>query len=261
MTRRSNNNPFPGGGRGPVSVMSDGKGKRRGAPSTARQLGPGLRRGTDGQDGFTLVEVMVALLIFAMLAAAAVAILSMSVRAQAVTGQKLDAMAAVSRTTAILSADLAQAVNRPTRDEGGVQTPAMVAGPDAMRLVRAGWSNLDNAQRPSLQKVAYRLNGDALERVAWPLLDGAAPMEPAVLMDHVRELHLRYRFNGAWLDQWQGQPGVALPQAAEVTIVRDDGMIFRQLFLVGTGYIDDSIMAPSSPTPGATPTPSPTPNG
>ncbi|WP_241490657.1 type II secretion system minor pseudopilin GspJ [Sphingomonas sanguinis] len=252
---------FPGEGRGPVSVMPDGEGERRGAPSTARQLGPGLRRGTDGQDGFTLVEVMVALLIFAMLAAAAVAILSMSVRAQAVTGQKLDAMAAVSRTTAILSADLAQAVNRPTRDEGGVQTPAMVAGPDAMRLVRAGWSNLDNAQRPSLQKVAYRLNGDALERVAWPLLDGAAPMEPAVLMDHVRELHLRYHFNGAWLDQWQGQPGVALPQAAEVTIVRDDGMIFRQLFLVGTGYIDDSVMAPSSPTPGATPTPSPTPNG
>ena len=214
-------------------------------------------RSRSAEHGFTLVEVMVALLIFAMLAAAAVAILSMSVRAQAVTGQKLDAMAAVSRTTAILSADLAQAVARPTRDEGGVQTPAMVAGPDAMRLVRAGWSNLDQAQRPSLQKVAYRLNGDALERVAWPLLDGAAPMEPAVLMDHVRELHLRYRFNGAWLDQWQGQPGVALPQAAEMTIVRDDGTIFRQLFLVGTGYGDDGMM----PLAGPTPTPSPTPHG
>ncbi|MDZ7281931.1 type II secretion system minor pseudopilin GspJ [Sphingomonas sanguinis] len=236
--------------------MPDKNGERRSAPSTAQQLGPGLRRGT-GRNGFTLVEVMVALLIFSMLAAAAVAILSLSVRAQAATGQKLDAISAVSRTTAILSADLAQAVDRPTRDEGGVLTPAMVAGPDAMRLVRGGWSNLDNAARPSVQKVAYRLNGDVLERVAWPLLDGAAPMDPAALMDHVRELHLRYRFNGAWLDQWQGQPGVALPQAAEVTIVRDDGMIFRQLFLVGTGYVGAAVM----PQPGPSPSPTPTPNG
>ncbi|WP_454278102.1 type II secretion system minor pseudopilin GspJ [Sphingomonas sp. Marseille-Q8236] len=234
----------PGEGRGPASADLERAGKCRCAPHS---------------NGFTLVEVMVALLIFSMLAAAAVAILSLSVRAQAVTGQKLDAMSAVSRTTAILSADLAQAVDRPTRDEGGVQTPAMVAGPDAMRLVRAGWSNLDAAPRPSLQKVAYRLNGDVLERVAWPLLDGAAPMEPAALMDHVRELHLRYRFGGAWLDQWQGQAGVALPQAAEVTIVRDDGMIFRQLFLIGTGYVS----VPNGMSPSSSPTPSPTatPNG
>ena len=253
MRLRAPTFPFPGDGRGPVAARLKARGGVGLDFPGSPQLGPGLRRGT-GQNGFTLVEVMVALLIFSMLAAAAVAILSLSVRAQAVTGQKLDAMAAVSRTTAILSADLAQAVDRPTRDEGGVQTPAMVAGPDAMRFVRAGWSNLDGAQRPSLQKLAYRLNGDVLERVAWPLLDGAAPMEPAALMDHVRELHLRYRFNGAWLDQWQGEPGVALPQAAEVTIVRDDGMIFRQLFLVGTGY---ATVPQIGPTPTPTPTPAP----
>ncbi len=250
----------PGEGRGPALADLERAGKCGCAPHSARRRGPGLRRGGAYPNGFTLVEVMVALLIFSMLAAAAVAILSLSVRAQGVTGQRLDAMAAVSRTTAILSADLAQAVDRPTRDEGGVQTPAMVAGPDAMRLVRGGWSNLDNAQRPSLQKVAYRLNGDVLERVAWPLLDGTAPMEPAALMDHVRELHLRYRFNGAWLDQWQGEPGVALPQAAEVTIVRDDGQIFRQLFLVGTGYIASPGQA-GGPGDTPTPPPTPTPNG
>lgn len=252
--------PFPRAGGGPVSCSTGG---RRGVslPHQAlTTLAPRPREGTRAvtrQAGFTLVEVMVALLIFSLLAAAAVAILSLSVRAQAVTGQKLDAMAAISRTTAILSADLAQAVDRPTRDEGGVQTPAMVAGPDAMRFVRAGWSNLDNAPRSSLQKVAYRLNGDVLERVAWPALDGVAPMEPAALMDHVREVHLRYRFQGAWLDQWQGQPGIALPQAAEMTIVRDDGMILRQLFLVGTGYVSDAVM----PQPGPTPSPTPAPNG
>lgn len=255
MTRPSETPVFPGKGGGPVGSCLGG--------DPPKALGPRFREetGAGGPNGFTLVEVMVALMIFAMLASAAVAILSLSVRAQTVTGQKLDAMAAVSRTTAILSADLAQAVDRPTRDEGGLPTPAMVAGPDAMRLVRGGWSNLDGAQRPALQKVAYRLNGDVLERVAWPLLDGTTPMEPAALMDHVRELHLRYRFAGNWVDQWQGQPGVALPQAAEVTIVRDDGMIFRQLFMVGTGYITPPQGSADSPNPSPTATPSPTPGG
>ena len=108
-----------------MSLTRAAVGKRR----AGKELAPPSRGTTGtGQGGFTLVEVMVALLIFAMLAAAAVAILSLSVRAQAVTGQKLDAISAVSRTTAILSADLAQAVDRPTRDEGGVLTPPWSPG-------------------------------------------------------------------------------------------------------------------------------------
>ena len=42
------------------------------------------------EHGFTLVEVMIALMIFGMLAAAGVAILTFSVRAQTATGKRLD---------------------------------------------------------------------------------------------------------------------------------------------------------------------------
>ncbi len=80
------------------------------------------------------------------------------------------------------------------------------------------------------------LAATALERVAYPMLDGAQPLPPTVLLPRVRALHLRYRFQGAWLDQWQGVQGAALPQAAEVTIERTDGTLYRQMFLVGTGY-------------------------
>ena len=61
-------------------------------------------------NGFTLVEVMVALMIFGMIAAAGVAILSFSVRAQATSAARLDDTAALHRTVAALSADLAQAL-------------------------------------------------------------------------------------------------------------------------------------------------------
>ena len=200
----------------------------------------GAARGA-GERGFTLVEVLVALLVFAILAGAGVALLSFSVRAQAASTRKLDDLRALDRTLSILSADLAQAVARPTRDEAGTMLPAFAgeASGDAqpmLRLVRGGWTNLDAQQRPSAQKVAYRLRGGVLQRLAWPQLDGAAPLPPAPLLDRVRAVRLRYRFRGAWSDRWDGAGAVALPQALELRVQRTDGVEYRQLFLVGSGY-------------------------
>lgn len=194
-----------------------------------------------GDDGFTLVEVMVALLIFAMLATAGVSILSFSIRAQAASGAKLDDLAALNRTLTILSADLAQARNRPVRDEAGTPLPAFVgeasgAATPLLRLVRGGWTNLDATARPNAQKVAYRLAGGTLQRLAYPQLDGAAPLPAAPLLDRVRGIALRYRYRGAWSDRWDGANGIALPQALELRIQRTNGVQYRQVFLVGAGY-------------------------
>jgi len=193
------------------------------------------------EQGFTLVEVMISLLIFGLLAAAGVALLSFSVRAQASTDAKLDDVQALNRLSSALAADLAQATERQTRNESGDLMPAFTgeAGSGSapmIRLVRAGWSNLDAAPRPSEQKVEYRVANGALERVAYPMLDGALPLPPAVMLTHVRQVGLRYRVNGAWSDRWQGTPLYALPQALEMRVLRDDGAEFRQLFLVGSGY-------------------------
>lgn len=191
---------------------------------------------TAREAGFTLVEVMVALLIFGMIAAAGVAILAFSVRTQAVTGAKLDDAAALGRTVSILSADLGQAVNRAARDEGGTVRPAFVGLGDGVTLVRLGWSNVDAGPRATAQKVAWRVNGGTLERVAYPMLDGAAPMAAAPMLTRVRTLRLRYRFRGAWSDRWDGATGVPLPDAAELSLLREDGTAWRTVVVVGTGY-------------------------
>ena len=199
-----------------------------------------LRR-APAQRGFTLVEVMVALLIFSILATAGVALLSFSVRAQGASGKKLDDLAALQRTLSILSADLAQATARPVRDEAGTTLPAFVgeAGgttQPVLRLVRGGWTNLDAQPRATAQKVAYRLSGAVLQRVAYPRLDGAAPMAVAPLLDRVKAIRLRYRYKGAWSDRWDGAGGIPLPNALELRVQRADGVEYRQMFLVGTNY-------------------------
>jgi len=200
------------------------------------------------RNGFTLVEVMIALMIFGMIAAAGVALLSFSVRAQAATAAKLDDIAAISRLSSLLSADLAQAVDRPVRDEGGVRLPAFVGesgGASLLRFTRAGWSNVDAAPRASLQRVEYRVAGDVLERIAWPMLDGVAPLPAAAVLAGVTQTRLRYRIAGAWSDRWDGTQGAPLPQAIEVAVTRADGTPFRMLFVVGTGA------PPKPPTPPA----------
>jgi general secretion pathway protein J len=200
------------------------------------------------EHGFTLIEVLVAITIFGMIAAAGVGMLSFSVRAQGVTAARLDELAALNRTVSILSADLAQAVDRPTRDERGTLLPAFAgeAGGNAdpiLRISRGGWSNLDGAARPSVQKVGYRVANGTLERIAYPMLDGARPLAPAALLTGIADARLRYRVGGAWTDRWDGTAARPLPQAVELRITRTDRRQYRQLFLVGTGY------APPPPEP------------
>jgi len=217
----------------------------------ARRPGRGfVRAERAAEHGFTLVEVMVALMIFGMIAAAGVAILSFSIRAQAASATKLDDVSALARTMAILSADLGQATARATRDEGGTPRPAFVGGGGELVLVRNGWTNIDASPRAGEQKVAWRLDGTTLERVAYPQLDGAVPSAPASMLTRIAELRLRFRYAGAWSDRWDGADGVPLPQAAEVNLRRVDGTRYRAMFLVGTGYVP---AAPGAPGPDATP--------
>ena len=200
-----------------------------------------MKRGGFGEQGFTLIEVMISLLIFGLLAAAGVALLSFAVRAQGATGAKLDDVAAMTRLSSVLTADLAQASTRQTRGAGGETLPAFTgeaSGTAAplLRLVRGGWSNLDGSPRSGEQKVEYALADGGLTRTAYPMPDGANPLPPTAMVTHVRQVAVRYRVKGAWSDRWTGTPQAPLPDALELRIVRDTGVETRQMFLVGTGY-------------------------
>jgi general secretion pathway protein J len=193
------------------------------------------------RNGFTLVELMVALVIFGMLSAAGVALLSFSVRVQAVAEERLGDLAQLRRAGALLAGDLAQAAPRVHRDQSGAARPAFAgsagdtAGP-ALAFVRRGWENVEGEARPSLQRVEYRLSGDRLERVAWPLIDGAAPLAPVTLIDGVRSLRLRYRDKqGQWRPRWDPTQPTDLPLAVEMVLDAQGSGATRQLFLAAAG--------------------------
>jgi general secretion pathway protein J len=178
--------------------------------------------------GFTLVEVVVALFIFAMLATAGVGLLSFTVRAQSASARVLEDVAGERRLSALLIADLGQAVPRISRDEAGRPRPAFQANQGRLlfAFVRGGTAP---------QHVELRLENGVLLRVASPFVDGAAAGTPLGLATGIERVKLRFRGKTDWQDNWDSERTDAIPRALELTITRRGAAPVTRMFLVGTG--------------------------
>ena len=187
--------------------------------------------------GFTLVELMVSLVIFGMLSAAGVALLSFSVRAQEAAEGRLGDLAQLRRATTLMAADLGQVAARLHRDEAGAPLPAFTGGATMLGFVRRGWENVDGARRSSLQRVEYRVVSGKLERVSWPMVDGGPPRAAAVMLDDVRTIAFRYRMpTGDWRDRWDPEEADDLPLVVEMVADAQGSGVTRQLFFTGRGW-------------------------
>ncbi len=187
------------------------------------------------QAGFTLVELMVALFIFAILSAAGVSLLRFSVDSQTASREALAEMSSIRRMNAALTNDLGQIAPRPARDQAGARQNAFFGGGGTdgdllISFVRRGWSNYDGDARSSLQKVDYRLVDGVLERQAYPHVDGSEALPAAQLVTGVESIALRYRSNGEWRERWDPTLPTELPDAVELIVVIEDLGPVRQLF-------------------------------
>lgn len=172
-------------------------------------------------NGFTLVEMLVALGIFAAIASIGVGLLRASVNTQDAVQERLGAMGAVNRLRAIMAQDLTQAVLRPTRDVGGNVQPAFVGSATSFSLVHRGRTG--DAVVPAVQRVAYRLEGDEWQRAATAAPDGAAPPQGDALARSVSRVALRYRdARGEWRESWSSEIERVLPTAVELRLTRQD---------------------------------------
>jgi general secretion pathway protein J len=189
--------------------------------------------------GFTLLELLVALAIFALISVAGVTLLRSGSDTQIAVKAKLEQQARLKRLANALEADLAQAIARPVRDVAGLPVPAFSqedsGNPDILfGFVRAGWSNLDEAPRASLQRVAYSLRDGQLQRLNWPMLDGSNPGDAAVLIDKASKVDVRFRDDkGEWREDWSATDPAALPRALELRLTVGGAAEQRMLFLVG----------------------------
>lgn len=195
-------------------------------------------RRRDTEQGFTLVEMLIALVIFGMITAAGVTLLTLTVRTQETSDRVLDTLSAIRRTGALLNADLAQAAPRIHRNGDGEPVAAFLGGNGnealLMAFVRRGWED-ENAFRSSLQRVEYRINAGRLERLRYDAVDGEGHAVAMPLLEGVRRVQLRYRDrDGSWRDRWDPTDAARLPTAVELVSDSEGQGTVRQLFLVGS---------------------------
>jgi len=179
--------------------------------------------------GFTLVEILVALGLLAL-----VAVLAYRGVASLVDGEtRLTAEARRWRTLdavlARMESDVRQAVPRAAR-AGSTVEPAWLAsveshGASAFAFSRAG-PEFDLEPGVAGQRVGYRMRNGALEVVYWPGLDRSPGTRETAwtLVRGVTRLRIEHLdADGGWRDTWPrfGEPEI--PRAVRVLLVLDSG--------------------------------------
>ena len=165
--------------------------------------------------GFTLIEAMVAMAIFAFIGVAAYTLLSSTGRLKESGEVRFRALSGLQLGMRQIDEDFSQFAARPVAGPGAKPVPALDASPvDAVvAFTRAGWRNPLGAQRSGLQRVEWVLDDDGrLLRRYRKNLDDLDPDETVerVFAEAVESVELRYMDEkGKWLEDWPpaGGPG------------------------------------------------------
>jgi general secretion pathway protein J len=181
------------------------------------------------QSGFTLVEVMIALAILALVAAlgyralASLTDAETQLTAEAKRWRELDAF------FARLEADMRAALPRDVRYGGGVE-PAWLglvddAGNAELRLARSG---PEAAAEPGSagQRIGYRVRGGTLEVLYWPRLDQPGSVSPHAyaLAGGVRRFRLAHLdARGNWQERWPLPGESPVPRGVRVVVTLGEG--------------------------------------
>jgi general secretion pathway protein J len=198
--------------------------------------------------GFTLLEVLVAVVIFGIISLLAYGGYNQLIRQSEIVESGATRTRAIQSTVQRMAEDFAMLEPRPIREPlGETLEPALRSGgtrtDTLVDLTRSGWTNPAGLSRSTLQRVTYRLMDDKLERAYWNALDRTLTTEPtsAVLLDKVRTASFRFMDqNQSWHDQWpplgySGPDAVRLrPIAVEVTLELEDwGKLVRLVEVSG----------------------------
>ncbi len=160
-----------------------------------------------GQRGFTLMEVLIAVTITAVIGLGVWQVLNGVITARDRVDEVAGEFSALQRTMLLLERDIGQMINRPARDLYGDMQPALTSRDESFSLLltRQGWRNPLGERRSSLQRVGWRYEGEDLLRIYWPALDQGQEdnRRELRLLSGVKSFKLRFLdANRQWHDNW-----------------------------------------------------------
>jgi len=182
-----------------------------------------MSRSSHESRGFTLLELLVAVAVFAILSAMAYGGLRNVIDNSRQTEFAMERLQQVQMAMLKISRDFTQLSQRNIRDEYGNTSNYIVTGQGDdvfIEFSRGGRRNPAALLRSHLQRVAYKLEENRLSRLHWPHLDRTQEMEPyeSVLLDEVEDAGIRFLDNtNEWHNEWS--PLIATGQTTGTALV------------------------------------------
>lgn len=199
--------------------------------------------------GFTLIEVLVAIMVFASLSIAAYQVVNQVQRSNQQSANKTERLQELQRATIIMDSDFRQMAARQFRsgdEEAGnyyLQQGQYLLDSEANGILftRLGWLNPQQSfPRGEIVKVGYRIVDGNLERVWWRYPDSSVGEEPLykTILSHVEDISFRFYSEGIWQETWEKTEQI--PQAVEVTFTLQDYGELKRVYLIPGEELSDS---------------------
>lgn len=181
--------------------------------------------------GLTLIELMVAIALLAILSLLAHRGLDSMSRANAHSLAQSERWQAVTLFFERFSADVSQPARRPVRNAAGTMLPAWWGRP-AAEDAPFEWSRKSRTGQDEV-RLGYWLREGTIELLLWPELDRAPGSLPRVypLLENVSALKIRHLdAAGNWQDRWPISDQEVLPRAVTIEITLAEGATLRRVF-------------------------------
>jgi general secretion pathway protein J len=209
--------------------------------------------------GFTLIEVLVSIAIFATLSVAAYQVVNQVQRSNEVSTERSARLNALQRSLVILDNDFRQMAQRQFRTNGEEASSKLILMQEylldsdtiGVMFTRLGWHNPQQQfPRGEVTKVGYRTKEETLERVWWRYPDTPTGQEGVVtpLLEGIEAFNLEFYNGSSWLKEWQTDR--ALPKAVKLKLTLKDYGEIERIYLTPSGSINTSDSSDSSSSSG-----------
>lgn len=197
--------------------------------------------------GYTLIEIMVAMFVFVILAAIVTSTLSQVLKVREENNEHMKRLEKLQMALMIIERDIQQMIRRPIinsidRREEALETN--IRNKNQIVFTRTGYVNpLAQIKRSTLQRVGYYLNGSRLIRQNWLAVDrnNDSLFGERILLNDVQSLKWRFADQeNKFYDLWPPVTRMRdqLPRAIELTLELAQWGKVNRLFIIAGHTID-----------------------